>query len=84
MGLHRRRTRAALIEKITALVGEDLKAAYKLTAKQARHAALSTAKAKAVAALVKSDANPDGVEAAKFGSAFKECEADVLRRDVLD
>jgi polyribonucleotide nucleotidyltransferase len=72
-----------LIAKITDLVGEDLKAAYKLTAKQARHAALSTAKAKAIAALVKSDANPHGVEAPKFGSAFKECEATVLRRDVL-
>ena len=72
-----------LIAKITDLVGEDLKAAYKLTAKQARHAALSTAKAKAIAALVKSDANPNGVEAPKFGSAFKECEATVLRRDVL-
>src|SRR6185312_350895 len=35
------------------------------------------------AALVKSDANPDGYEAPKFGSAFKECEASVLRRDVL-
>jgi polyribonucleotide nucleotidyltransferase len=74
---------SGLIAKITALVGEDLKAAYKLTAKQARHAALSVAKSKAVAALVKSDANPDGVEATKFGSAFKECEATVLRRDVL-
>jgi polyribonucleotide nucleotidyltransferase len=74
---------SALIEKITALVGEDLKAAYKLTAKQARHAALSAAKATAAAALVKSDANPDGYDASKFGSAFKECEAVVLRRDVL-
>jgi polyribonucleotide nucleotidyltransferase len=72
-----------LIEKITALVGDDLKAAYKLTAKQARHAALSAAKAKASAALVKSEANPDGYEPPKFGSAFKECEASVLRRDVL-
>jgi polyribonucleotide nucleotidyltransferase len=72
-----------LIEKITALVGEDLKSAYKITAKTERHAALSVAKAKAVAALVKSDANPDGCEPSKFGSAFKECEATVLRRDVL-
>jgi polyribonucleotide nucleotidyltransferase len=74
---------SALIGKITDLVGEDLKAAYKLTAKQARHAALGAAKAKAAAALVKSDANPDGYEAPKFASAFKECEASVLRRDVL-
>ncbi len=72
-----------IIDKITALVGEDLKAAYKLKAKQERHAALSAAKAKAAAALVKSDANPDGYEAPKFGYAFKECEATVLRRDVL-
>jgi polyribonucleotide nucleotidyltransferase len=72
-----------LIGKITDLVGEDLKAAYKLTAKQERHAALSAAKAKAASALVKSEANPDGYEAPKFGSAFKECEASVLRRDVL-
>ena len=72
-----------LIEKVTALVGEDLKAAYKLTAKQDRHAALSTAKAKAAAVLVKTDANPDGYDAPKFASAFKECEAVVLRRDVL-
>ena len=72
-----------LIGKITALVGEDLKAAYKHPAKAERHAALSAAKSKAVAALVKSDANPDGVDPSKFGSAFKECEAVVLRRDVL-
>jgi polyribonucleotide nucleotidyltransferase len=72
-----------LIGKITDLVGEDLKAAYKLTGKMDRHAALNAAKAKAAAALVKSDANPEGYEAPKFGSAFKECEASVLRRDVL-
>jgi polyribonucleotide nucleotidyltransferase len=72
-----------LVAKVTDLVGEDLKAAYKLTAKQARHAAVSAAKSKASKILVKSDANPDGYEAPKFGSAFKECEASVLRRDVL-
>src|SRR3984957_14052887 len=72
-----------LVGKITDLAGEDLKAAYKLTAKQARHAALSAAKAKAAAVLVKSEANPDGYDSSKFGSAFKECEASVLRRDVL-
>jgi polyribonucleotide nucleotidyltransferase len=72
-----------LIDKVNGLVGEDLKAAYKLTAKGDRHAALSAAKAKAAEALVKSDANPDGYDSSKFGSAFKECEAVVLRRDVL-
>ena len=72
-----------LVAKITDLVGEDLKAAYKLKAKQERHAAVSAAKSIASKALVKSDANPDGYEAPKFGAAFKECEASVLRRDVL-
>jgi polyribonucleotide nucleotidyltransferase len=72
-----------LVAKITGLVGEDLKAAYKLKAKQERHAAVSAAKSTAAKALVKSDANPDGYEAPKFGAAFKECEASVLRRDVL-
>jgi polyribonucleotide nucleotidyltransferase len=74
---------SGLIAKVTDLVGEDLKAAYKLQAKAARHAALSVAKAKAAAVLVKSDENPDGYDSAKFGAAFKECEATVLRRDVL-
>jgi polyribonucleotide nucleotidyltransferase len=73
-----------LENKIKALVGEDLKAAYKLTGKQDRHAALDAAKKIAASALIKSDANPDGYDSSKFGSAFKECEASVLRRDVLE
>ncbi len=72
-----------LVGKVTNLVGDDLKAAYKIQAKEPRHAALSVAKAKAAAVLVKSDANPDGYDSSKFGAAFKECEATVLRRDVL-
>jgi polyribonucleotide nucleotidyltransferase len=72
-----------LIGQINEAVGEDLKAAYKLPGKEARHAALSAAKTKASALLVKSDANPDGHDSSKFGAAFKESEAVVLRRDVL-
>jgi polyribonucleotide nucleotidyltransferase len=72
-----------LIDATTKVVGEDLKAAYKLTDKMQRHAALSAAKTKAAELLVKSDANPDGHDSSKFGAAFKECEAVVLRRDVL-
>src|SRR5580693_753279 len=49
-----------LIGAITKAVGDDLKAAYKLTDKMQRHAALSAAKTKAAELLVKSDANPDG------------------------
>jgi polyribonucleotide nucleotidyltransferase len=72
-----------LIDATTKVVGEDLKAAYKLTDKMQRHAALAAAKTKAAELLVKSDANPDGHDSSKFGAAFKECEAVVLRRDVL-
>jgi polyribonucleotide nucleotidyltransferase len=74
---------SGLIGKVTDLVGEDLKSAYKLQAKAERHTALSAAKTKAATALVKSEANPDGYDSSKFGAAFKECEATVLRRDVL-
>jgi polyribonucleotide nucleotidyltransferase len=72
-----------LIAKITKLVGDDVKAAYKLKAKMERHGAVGVAKKAAAAKLVVSDENPDGVSAAKFGYAFKEVEASVLRRDVL-
>jgi polyribonucleotide nucleotidyltransferase len=72
-----------LIGQVTKAVGDDLKAAYKLPGKEERHAALSAAKAKAAELLVASDANPDGHDSSKFSAAFKECEAVVLRRDVL-
>jgi polyribonucleotide nucleotidyltransferase len=72
-----------LIDKITKLVGEDVKTAYKITQKAQRQNAVKAAKVKTIEALAKTDANPDGYEAAKIGYAFKEVEASVLRRDVL-
>jgi polyribonucleotide nucleotidyltransferase len=72
-----------LIGKITALVGEEVKAAYKIKQKAARRDAIGVAKKKAAEQLIVSETNPDGVEAPKFGYAFKEVEANVLRRDVL-
>ena len=74
----------ALATKVASLIGKEIKAAYAITAKGARHDAVSAAKAKAVKALVKSDENPDGVEASKLGSVFKQCEANVVRRAILD
>jgi polyribonucleotide nucleotidyltransferase len=73
-----------VVSSIKALVGDDIRAAYGHKAKGARHDAVGAAKKKAADALVKSEANPDGVDPAKFGSAFKECEADVLRRDIIE
>jgi polyribonucleotide nucleotidyltransferase len=74
----------ALHAKVKALVGEDVKAAYAITAKGARHDAVSAAKHKAIAALGRSEANPEGVDPAKLGGVFKACEAEVVRRSILE
>ena len=73
-----------LKDKIKALVGAELRTAYALVAKGERHEGVQAAKAKAAEALVKSEANPDGYDSIKFGSAFKECEADIVRRNILE
>jgi polyribonucleotide nucleotidyltransferase len=73
-----------VVKAIKKLVGDDIRAGYSIKEKGARHDAIGAAKAKAAEALLKSEANPDGVDSIKFGSAFKECEADVLRRDIIE
>ncbi len=74
----------ALKAKAKTLVGKDLAAAYKIVAKGQRQDAVGLAKAKAMTALAKSDANPDGADAQKLAGVFKELEADVVRRNILD
>ena len=74
----------ALVAKVTALVGADINAAYAIQAKGARHDAVHAAKAKVIAALARSEQNPDGPEAGKLGGVFKQCEANVVRRAILD
>ncbi|MBC6982759.1 polyribonucleotide nucleotidyltransferase [Caulobacter sp. 17J80-11] len=66
------------------LVGDELRAAYGLTQKAERRAGIDAAKKRAAEALVKSEANPEGFDPTKFGSAFKEVEAGVLRRDIIE
>jgi polyribonucleotide nucleotidyltransferase len=66
------------------LVGADLASAYKIVAKGERHDAVSAARSKATAALGKSEANPTGLDSNKLGAVFKELEADVVRRNILD
>ena len=73
-----------VVASIKKLVGDDIKAAYTHKAKHARHEAVGAAKKKAAEALVKTEENPDGVEPARFAAAFKECEAEVLRRDIIE
>ncbi|MCS6626469.1 polyribonucleotide nucleotidyltransferase [Roseibacterium beibuensis] len=73
-----------VVASIQKLVGEDIKAAYTHVGKYDRRSGVDVAKKKAAEALVKTEENPDGVEPAKFSTAFKECEAHVLRRDIID
>ncbi len=72
-----------VVDAVRKLIGTELRAAYAHQGKAERHAGISAAKQKASEALVKSDANPDGFDPIKFGGAFKEAEADILRRDII-
>ena len=72
-----------ILASITKLVGDDLRAAYDHKGKSERHDAIMAAKARA-SSLIKSDENPDGVDSSKFGAAFKEAEAHILRRDIIE
>jgi polyribonucleotide nucleotidyltransferase len=73
-----------VVASIKALVGEDIKTAYTHPGKYDRRSGVDAAKKTAAAALVKTDENPDGVDSSKFAAAFKECEAEVLRRDIIE
>ncbi|MFN3511949.1 MAG: polyribonucleotide nucleotidyltransferase [Phenylobacterium sp.] len=74
----------ALKARVKAAIGDDLRAAYQMTGKSERQAALAAAKTKAVTAFAKTDANPDGVDANKLGAVFKDLEADIVRRSILE
>jgi polyribonucleotide nucleotidyltransferase len=74
----------AIKAEVKGLIGADLAAAYKIVGKGERHDAVGAAKAKAIAAFGKSDVNPAGLALDKLGGVFKELEADVVRRNILD
>jgi polyribonucleotide nucleotidyltransferase len=74
---------SALLKSIQDVVGADLSAAYKIKDKGDRHDAVDAAREKAKAALVKSEANPNGAEPLVFKEQFKEAEAKVVRGDII-
>ena len=74
----------ALKAEARKLVGADLASAYKIVAKGERQDAVAKAKAKASEKFAKSEANPTGYAPDKLGGVFKELEADVVRRNILD
>jgi polyribonucleotide nucleotidyltransferase len=74
----------ALKAQVKALIGEDLRSAYQIMKKSDRHAAVGAAKDKAVAHFGKSEANPTGLDPLKLIGVFKELEADIVRRSILE
>jgi polyribonucleotide nucleotidyltransferase len=75
---------SAMIAAINTLVGPDIRSAFSIKEKGGRQNGIAAAKAKVMAELAKSEAKPDGFDAAKLASAFKEAEAHVLRRDIIE
>jgi len=69
--------------KIEKLVGKKIGDAYRIVKKDERYAAVGAARDEAKAALVKSDANPDGVDANVFKEAFKAVESDIVRARIV-
>ena len=74
----------AIKAEMKGIVGADIAAGYKITKKQDRYEAIGNAKKKAIEALGKSDTNPAGYDPQKLAAIFKELEADVVRRGILD
>ena len=73
-----------MIAAINTLVGADIRSAFSIKEKAGRQNGVSAAKAKVMAELAKSEAKPDGFDPIKLGAAFKEAEAHVLRRDIIE
>ncbi len=74
----------AIKAEMKKLVGKDIVAGYKIQKKQDRYEAIGAAKKKAIEAMGKSDQNPAGADPLKLAGVFKELEADVVRRSILD
>src|SRR5262245_32708342 len=75
---------AELEKEMLALIEKDLRAAYAIPDKMARHAAVDAAKAKVTAHFL-----PEGVENPKYpkqqvASVFKDLEAKIVRWNILD
>ena len=74
----------AIKAEMKKLVGKDIAAGYTIQKKQDRYEAIGAAKKKAIEAMGKSDLNPAGADPLKLAGVFKELEADVVRRSILD
>ena len=71
------------IAAVKGLIGDMIDAAYRVADKGARHDAIEQAKKLAADKLVKSDANPDGMDPVIFKTVCKEVESDVVRTAIV-
>jgi polyribonucleotide nucleotidyltransferase len=74
---------SALKGKIKDLVGADLATAYKVTVKAERYGKVGALRDKVKAALLKTEANPDGYDANVIKEVFKEVESDIVRTRIV-
>ncbi len=74
---------SALKGKIEGLIGADLAAAYKITNKAERYAAVGALRDKAKAEFGKTDDKPDGADANVLKEVFKEVESDTVRSRIV-
>jgi len=72
-----------LESQVRKLVEKDLAAAYTITDKTERYAAVGVAKDKAKAALVASDDNPDGVPGNVLADVLKGVESSIVRGGII-
>jgi polyribonucleotide nucleotidyltransferase len=75
---------SSYVTQVQGLIGEELRTAYGIKKKAERQGAIKALKERASSELGKSEARPEGIDAAKLGSAFKEAEANILRRDIIE
>jgi len=69
--------------KVRKLIGDELATAYTNVDKTARYAAVGVAKAKAVAALARSEENPDGLPGTVLKDVMKAVEASIVRGGII-
>ncbi|WP_300530596.1 polyribonucleotide nucleotidyltransferase [Maricaulis sp.] len=69
--------------KVRELVGDEIAQAYTITEKTERYAAVGAAKEKAVAALLQTEENPDGIEETVLKDVLKSVEASVVRGGII-
>lgn len=69
--------------KVRELVGDDIAKAYTIVEKTERYAAVGEAKEKAVAALLQTEENPDGIEETVLKDVLKSVEASVVRGGII-